>query len=211
MAASTLSRVKPEGGVPDARPCLPETLPCKLETSSLWPPALRCPCNLRNSAIVRYRLPSIRRSYIISRSRTLVWEKSFTTVSPKIGSPRSGPTAAGWARGSLSSFMYSVSKASVWNRSARCSRQDRPTIRSTSTDSTSPTGPSSARICSRYRSNWSKSSPTTTASFAKRPCLTAFWATLALPSGVRGPVEFWALARLATTWASVAMIFPPNL
>src|SRR5690349_3651671 len=32
---------------------------------------------------------------------------------------------------------------------------------------------------------------------ARRPCLRAFWAERALPSGVRGPVDLAALARLA--------------
>jgi hypothetical protein len=32
---------------------------------------------------------------------------------------------------------------------------------------------------------------------ARRPCLTAFWETTALPVGVRGPVDFWAFERLA--------------
>jgi hypothetical protein len=32
---------------------------------------------------------------------------------------------------------------------------------------------------------------------ARKPCFRAFWAERALPSGVRGPVERWALARLA--------------
>jgi hypothetical protein len=41
--------------------------------------------------------------------------------------------------------------------------------------------------------------------------LTAFRAATALPSGVRGPVDFWALVRLALVWASVAMMIPPNL
>ena len=34
---------------------------------------------------------------------------------------------------------------------------------------------------------------------AVKPCLTAFWAERALPSGVRGPVERRALARLAAS------------
>ena len=33
------------------------------------------------------------------------------------------------------------------------------------------------------------------------PCLEAFWEEAALPSGVRGPVESWALARLASSCA----------
>jgi hypothetical protein len=32
---------------------------------------------------------------------------------------------------------------------------------------------------------------------AVKPCLRAFWEERALPSEVRGPVDFWALARLA--------------
>src|SRR5262249_33726085 len=36
---------------------------------------------------------------------------------------------------------------------------------------------------------------------AVSPCLVAFWEDAALPSGVRGPVECWALARLASICA----------
>jgi len=34
---------------------------------------------------------------------------------------------------------------------------------------------------------------------ARTPCLTAFHRLRALPSGVRGPVERWALRRLAVS------------
>jgi hypothetical protein len=40
---------------------------------------------------------------------------------------------------------------------------------------------------------------------ARRECLTAFCATLALPSGVFGPVDFLALARLAAICFGVAI------
>ena len=44
-----------------------------------------------------------------------------------------------------------------------------------------------------------------TESWASRPCLRAFFETRALPSGVRGPVDFFAFSRFAWIWASVAM------
>src|SRR5579884_1908017 len=37
------------------------------------------------------------------------------------------------------------------------------------------------------------------------PCLRAFWEEVCLPEGVRGPVESWALRRLAAIWAGEAM------
>ena len=38
--------------------------------------------------------------------------------------------------------------------------------------------------------------------WASLECLGPFWAEMSLPSGVRGPVESLALARLAASWAS---------
>src|SRR5579884_1523796 len=37
------------------------------------------------------------------------------------------------------------------------------------------------------------------------PCLRAFWEEICLPEGVRGPVESWALRRLAAIWAGEAI------
>src|SRR5690349_12661675 len=45
---------------------------------------------------------------------------------------------------------------------------------------------------------------------ARSPCLKAFWLAAALPSGVTGPVERWALARLASICFSDAMIWLPD-
>src|SRR5271165_1454861 len=42
---------------------------------------------------------------------------------------------------------------------------------------------------------------------ARIPCLQAFWATAALPSSVLGPVDNWALRRLASICFSEAMVF----
>ena len=36
-----------------------------------------------------------------------------------------------------------------------------------------------------------------------RPCLVEFWLTVDFPASVRGPVECWALARLAAICAAV--------
>lgn len=38
-----------------------------------------------------------------------------------------------------------------------------------------------------------------------KECLRAFWEARALPAGVRGPVECWALARLAAVCLSDGM------
>ena len=49
----------------------------------------------------------------------------------------------------------------------------------------------------------------------KKPCLVALAAEAALPSGVQGPVEFWALAWLAARCADVdifvGLLFVPNV
>ena len=53
--------------------------------------------------------------------------------------------------------------------------------------------------------------PLMTPARASRPCVMAFWATTALPSGVRGPVDFWAFKRLAWICATLAMLIPPSI
>src|SRR5450631_4450550 len=54
---------------------------------------------------------------------------------------------------------------------------------------------------SRRRATSSSSSRRTTAKVeAVNPCLREFWAERDLPSGVRGPVDWAALARLAASW-----------
>src|SRR5260370_13793674 len=67
---------------------------------------------------------------------------------------------------------------------------------------------SSRRRHTRFKCDWSsdvcssdlKSSRRTTAKVeAVKPCLRAFWAERVLPSWVRGPVEWEALARLAAS------------
>ncbi len=45
---------------------------------------------------------------------------------------------------------------------------------------------------------------------AERPCLTALCETAALPSLVRGPVDFCAFRRLARIWAFVDINRPPG-
>src|SRR5258708_3030968 len=72
----------------------------------------------------------------------------------------------------------------------------------------SSTGLSGARsFCMPWRkaSYAAASSPARTTAFDLTPCLRAFWEEAALPSSVRGPVECWALARLAADWVDVDM------
>src|ERR1700682_1484997 len=55
------------------------------------------------------------------------------------------------------------------------------------------------RSARRWSTSSSSSRRTTAKCEAVKPCLREFWAERALPSGVRGPVEWDALARLAAS------------
>ena len=79
-------------------------------------------------------------------------------------------------------------------------------MRSARMDSIGLRGLSSSSNCLRKRSKSAWLSEAITSRSADRPCLTAFCETAALPSIVRGPVDFCALRRLARICASVGMI-----
>src|SRR5580692_9411699 len=67
---------------------------------------------------------------------------------------------------------------------------------STSADSTQVRGVKRSVRESRRAVKRSKTSPSRTMERASRPCLVAFREDLSLPSGVAGPVDLAALARL---------------
>src|SRR4051812_7395209 len=67
-----------------------------------------------------------------------------------------------------------------------------------------PLGRSSRRVASTKSANSRGSSPGRTTISARSPCLTAFTRDAALPVSVRGPVDFWALAWLAASFAAEA-------
>jgi len=166
-----------------------------------------------------YRLFSIRRSYIKRRSRTLGFEKSFMAKRPRArwGANWDGSWCGqSWAL-SKSDFVSLLSgleslrwfRASIvwfWMLQMRLRRQERLTMRWASIDSIGLAGANSASIWSRWRSNSAWLSELITSWAAVSPCLTAFCETAALPSLVRGPVDFWALLRLARIWDWVDMI-----
>src|ERR1039458_7493966 len=71
-------------------------------------------------------------------------------------------------------------------------------MRSTAKSSWELTGWQKAtRSSLRWATSWRSSRRTTAKVEAVNPCLRAFWAERVLPSGVRGPVDLAALARLA--------------
>src|SRR6185312_8409127 len=75
-----------------------------------------------------------------------------------------------------------------------------------------PDGRSSARMDSSRAVQMDCSWGRTKSRVEKRPDLVAFWAVDALPCSVRGPVECWALAWLAASFADeVDMAYPSGL
>ena len=165
-----------------------------------------------------YRLFSIRRSYIKSRSRTLALEKPFIANRPRVisfvGFVVGELAGLGWdwcrflkkdwvilvsGLGELAALM-SASMVWFWILQTRFSRHERVTMRSARMDSMGLAGVSSSRILLRYRSKWGWLSELITSWRVNRPCFTAFCETVALPLRVRGPVDFCALRRLARIW-----------
>ena len=108
-------------------------------------------------------------------------------------------------------FEWRAFTAWVWRREARFRRQESVTRRSARIDSSGVSGASSARSWSRWIAKSAGSSSAMTACEAVRPCLTAFCETTALPWRLRGPVDLWALRRLARTCFSVLITFIPFL
>ena len=89
-------------------------------------------------------------------------------------------------------FEWRVFTAIVWSREVRSRRQERVTSLSARIDSRGVEGASSARSWSRWSANSAGSSSGMTAEAEDRPCFREFWEATALPSVVRGPVDFWA-------------------
>ena len=69
-------------------------------------------------------------------------------------------------------------------------------------------GSNSSRISWQWRSNSAGSSPGISGFCAVRPCFVAFWAVIALPVAVFGPVEFCAFLRFASICFCVDIGFP---
>ena len=79
-----------------------------------------------------------------------------------------------------------------WIISARIRRHERDTIRSARKDWMGVSGCSSSRNWSRWRSNSAWLSEEIMFLWDNRPCFVAFWDEASLPSGVFGPVDFFA-------------------
>ncbi len=108
----------------------------------------------------------------------------------------SGP-GRGRRRGPLSSSSRSRSM-----RSARFRRQAATTRRCSSTDWSVPAGASSSSSAASKAANPAASSSARSRNFwARKPCLSAFWAERALPSWVLGPHDLAPLRRLASARA----------
>ncbi len=69
-------------------------------------------------------------------------------------------------------------------------------------------GSNSSCISWQCMSNSAGSSPGISGFWAVRPCFIAFWATVALPVAVFGPVEFLAFLRFASICFCVDIGFP---
>ena len=145
-------------------------------------------CIFSSFSIVLYRLFSIFCSYVCSFSRTWVRAKSFSTILPSCISGSDGFQ--------ISSSIMKLTAAAC-RRGARFSCHVSVVILFARTVSSGPCGFRSASIASLKTANCSGSSPGISGCWAVRPCLVAFCATVALPSGVRGPVDFFAFLRFA--------------
>ena len=131
-----------------------------------------------------YRLFSILRSYMSSRSSTLAFVKSFIASRPRVRlwSDSEVPSCDWfWGLGrrdfvSFASGEEVLSASMVWFciLPTRFSRQERETIRSARVDSMGVSGASSSSIRRRYRSNSAWLSEPITSFLVSRPWLTAF-------------------------------------